>query len=91
MRRQKISRFEKKIKETRDDFWRRRLKLKMDSIVMLTNEIPWVMAPASLVAGVLAASLIRAVFRFKRKPIKVMAIGVMLALSAGMLMMQSMS
>jgi hypothetical protein len=58
---------------------------------MLTNEIPWVMAPASLVAGVLAASLIWAVFRFKRKPIKVMAIGVMLALSAGMLMMQSMS
>ena len=91
MRRQIISRFEKEIKETRDDFWRRRLKLKMDSIVMLANEIPWVMAPASLVAGVLAASLIRAVIRFKRKPIKVMAIGVMLALSAGMLMMQSMS
>jgi hypothetical protein len=59
MRRQIISCFEKKIKETCDHFWLRRLKLKMDSIVMLINEIPWVMAPASLVAGLLVASLIR--------------------------------
>ena len=91
MRRQIISRFEKKIKETRDDFWQRRLKLKRDSIVMLINELPWILAPASLVAGLLVASLIRAAIRFKRKSIKVMAIGVMLALSAGMPMMQSMS
>ena len=60
MRRQIISCFEKKIKETCDHFWRRRLKLKMDSIVMLINEIPWIMAPAPLVAGLLFASLIRA-------------------------------
>ena len=91
MRRQTISHFEKKIKETRDHFWRRRLKLKMDSIVMLINEIPWVMAPSSLVAGLLVASLIRAAMQFTEKSFKVMVVGVMLALTAGILMMQSMT
>ncbi len=91
MRRQIISRFEKKIKETCDHFWRRRLKLKMDSIVMLINEIPFVMAPASLVAGLLFVSLIRAAIQFTEKSFRVMAVGVMLALTAGMIMMQSMS
>jgi len=58
---------------------------------MLTKELPLVMAPATLIAALLAASLIRTFFRFKRKPFKVMAIGVILALSAGMFMMQSMT
>ncbi len=89
MRRQIISRFEKKIKETCDHFWRRRLKLKMDSIVMLINEIPWVMAPASLIAGLLVAFLIRAAIQFTGRSFKVTAIGVILALTAGMIMMQS--
>ena len=63
----------------------------METIVMLTDELPLVMAPASLIAALLAASVVTAVIRFKKKPFKVMAIGVMLALSAGMLMMQSMT
>jgi len=63
----------------------------MDSIVMLINEIPWVMAPASLVAGLLVASLIRAVMQFTEKSFKVMVVGVMLALTAGILMIQSMT
>jgi hypothetical protein len=63
----------------------------MDSIVMLINEIPWVMAPASLVAGLLFVSLIRAAIQFTEKSFKVVATGVMLALTAGMIMMQSMS
>jgi hypothetical protein len=58
---------------------------------MLTNELPLVMAPATLMAALLTVSLIRAIFRFKRKPFKAMAIGVMVALSAGMFMMQSMT
>ena len=58
---------------------------------MLTSELPLVMAPATLIAALLAASLIRAVVRFRGKPFKVMAIGVMLALSAGMAMMQFMT
>ena len=91
MHRQIISRFEKKIRETCDHFWRRRLKLKMDSIVLLINEIPFVMAPASLVAGLLFVSLIRAAIQLTEKSFKVVATGVMLALTAGMIMMQSMS
>ena len=63
----------------------------MESVVMLTNELPMVMAPASLIAALLGASMISAVIRFQKKPFKVMAIGVMLALSAGMLMIKSMT
>ena len=63
----------------------------MDSMVMLINEIPWIMAPAVLAAGLLAASLVRAVIQFTEKSIRVMAVGVMIALSAGMIMMQAMS
>jgi len=63
----------------------------MDSMVMLINEIPWIMAPAVLVAGLLAASLVRAAIQFTEKSIRVMAVGVMIALSAGMIMMQAMS
>jgi len=68
-----------------------RLKINMETIVMLTKELPLVMAPATLIAALLTVSLIRPIFRFKRKPFKAMAIGVMVALSAGMLLMQSMS
>ena len=58
---------------------------------MLINEIPWVMAPASLVAGLLVTSLIRAAMQFTEKSFKVMVVGVMLALTAGILMIQSMT
>jgi len=63
----------------------------METIVMLTNELPLLMAPVSLISALLVASLISAVIRFQKRPFKVMAIGVMLALSAGMLMMKSMT
>jgi high-affinity Fe2+/Pb2+ permease len=63
----------------------------MVTIVMLTKELPLVMASATLMAALLTASLIRTFFRFKRKPFKVMAIGVMVVISAGMFMMQSMT
>jgi len=63
----------------------------METIVMLTNELPLLMAPASLISALLVASLISAVIRVQKKPFKVMAIGVMLALSVGMLMMTSMT
>jgi flagellar biosynthesis protein FliQ len=49
------------------------------------------MAPASLVAGLLFVSLIRAAIQLTEKSFKVVATGVMLALTAGMIMMQSMS
>jgi hypothetical protein len=56
----------------------------MHSIIVLANEIPWVMAPASLIAAILAASLINAVIQLTEKAFKVMALAVMLALTGGM-------
>jgi hypothetical protein len=56
---------------------------KMQSIIVLVNEIPWVMAPASLIAAMLAASLTRAVIQLTEKAFKVMAVGVILALTGG--------
>jgi hypothetical protein len=50
----------------------------------LANEIPWVMAPASLIAAILAASLINVVIQLTEKAFKVMALAVMLALTGGM-------
>ena len=63
----------------------------MESFVAMTNELPMIMAPASLIAALLTVSLIRAAIQFSKKPIKIMAIGVMLALTAGTLVVQSMS
>ena len=60
-----------------------RVLLKMKSIIVLANEIPWVMAPASLIAAMLATSLIRAVIQFTEKAFKVMAVGIILALTGG--------
>ena len=55
----------------------------MQSIFVLANEIPWVMAPASLIAAMLLISMIRAVIQLTEKAFKVMAIGVILALTGG--------
>lgn len=49
------------------------------------------MAAASLIASLVVASLIKALIQFTQKPFNVMAIAVMLALTAGMVMMKSMS
>lgn len=57
---------------------------KMQSIIVLVNEIPRVMAPASLIAAMLAASLIRAVIQLTEKAFKIMAVGVILALTGGL-------
>jgi len=59
----------------------------MQSIVVLANEIPWVMAPASLIAAMLVTSLIKAVIQITEKAFKVMALGVMLALAGGVVML----
>ena len=59
----------------------------MQSIFKLANEIPWLMAPASLIAGMLVITLIKAVFCLTEKTFKVMAIAVMLALTGGAAML----
>ena len=56
----------------------------MQSFIGLGNEIPWVMAPASLIAAMLAISLIKAVIELTEKTFKVVAVGVLLALTGGM-------
>jgi len=66
-----------------------RVKIKMESISMLISELPMVMAPASLIAALLVATLIKVSVRLAGKPVKVMAVGVILALTAGTIMMQS--
>jgi len=40
----------------------------MDSMVMSINEIPWIMPPVALAAGLLAASLVRAAIQIKIFP-----------------------
>ncbi len=62
----------------------------MNTIVMLINEIPEVMAPAFLVAGLLFILLTRAAIQLTESLFKIVAIGVMSALTAGMIMMKSM-
>lgn len=70
-------------------FQAQRVKTKMESIAILTSELPMVMAPASLIAALLAATLIKAAVRLAGKPVKVMAAGVMLALTAGTVIIQT--
>ena len=55
----------------------------MQSIFVLANEIPWVIAPASLIAAMLATSLIKLVIQLTQKVFKLMVVGVMLALTGG--------
>ena len=59
----------------------------MQSIFVLANEIPWLLAPASLIAGMLLITLIKAVFQFTEKAFKVMAIAVVIALTGGAAML----
>ena len=55
----------------------------MQSIFAFANEFPLVMAPASLIAGMLVISLIKAVFQLTERAFRIMAISVMLALTGG--------
>ena len=56
----------------------------MQTIRMLANEIPWVMAPAALIAAMLVIALIRAVVQVTENSLKVLALSVLLALTGGM-------
>jgi hypothetical protein len=69
-------------------FQTQRVKKQMESIAMLIGELPMVMAPASLIAALLAATLIKLSVRLAGKPVKIMAVGVISALTAGTVIMQ---
>ena len=60
----------------------------MQSLVILAQDIPWVMAPASLIAVMAIISIAAAVIRLTQKASKVMMLGVMIALTVGVMLMQ---
>ncbi len=60
----------------------------MQSLVILSQDIPWVMAPASLIAAMALISITAAVIRLTQRASKVMMLGVMIALTVGVMLMQ---
>ena len=56
----------------------------MQTLTWLTNEIPFVMAPAALIAAMLGISVIASVIRLTQQASKVMMVGVMIALTVGL-------
>ena len=64
-------------------------KKKMQTLIWLTNEIPFVMAPAALIAAMLGISIFTTVTRITQQASKVMMVGVMIALTVGVVIIQS--
>ena len=60
----------------------------MQTLSWLAQEIPWVMAPAILIAATATISLISAVIRSTDIASKAMFIGVMIALTVGIMLME---
>ena len=61
----------------------------MQTLIWLTNEIPFVMAPAALIAAMLGISVYTSVIRVTQQASKVMMVGVMIALTVGVVVIQS--
>lgn len=61
----------------------------MQAIVMLINEIPYLMAPASLIAAIMVIALITVIMRLTAQAFKVMMFGTMMALTAAAFVMNS--
>ncbi len=61
----------------------------MQTLIWLTNEIPYVMAPAALIAAMLGISAFTSVIRLTQQASKVMMVGVMIALTVGVVIIQS--
>jgi hypothetical protein len=60
----------------------------MQSLLILAQDIPWVMAPATLITAMAIISIAAAVIRLTQKASKVMMLGVMIALTVGVMLMQ---
>jgi hypothetical protein len=61
----------------------------MQQLLTLVDEIPLIMAPAIVIAVTTAISVLVAVVRLLEPASKVMLVGIMLALSAGAMVMSS--
>jgi uncharacterized membrane protein len=55
----------------------------MKSILILIDEIPWVMAPATLIAATLVITLVSVFIRHTEWLLKFVILAIMLALTAG--------
>jgi len=55
----------------------------MSTILFLSEELPWVMAPASLIAVILGITLVSAAIRHTNLTLKSMLLASMLALTLG--------
>lgn len=60
----------------------------MQTLTWLTQDIPWVMAPAVLIAATAAISVVSAVIRSADIASKAMVIGVMTALTMGIVLFE---
>ena len=60
----------------------------MNSIVLLANEIPLIMAPASIIGAVGVIGLIKLVLRITDEAFKIMMIWIFAALSGAGIMLQ---
>jgi len=60
----------------------------MQTLTWLTQEIPWVMAPVALIAATATISIIAAVIQSTNIASKAMAIGVMIALTMGIMLFE---
>jgi hypothetical protein len=60
----------------------------MQTLAVLAQDIPWVMAPAALIAAMAIVSIMTSVIRMTQKASKVMMLGVMIALTVGVMLMQ---
>jgi len=61
----------------------------MHTLAWLTQEIPWVMAPVAIIAATASIAMISAVIRSRDIPSKAMVIGVMIALTVGIMLMEA--
>jgi hypothetical protein len=59
----------------------------MQSIVTLANDIPWIMAPASLIGSLVAISVISAVIQNTQQAFKLATVSIMTMLTMAALMM----
>jgi len=61
----------------------------MQTLIWLTNEIPAVMAPAALIAAMLGITAIALVMRVTQQASKVMMVGVVIALTVGVMIIEA--